>query len=285
MPALQLPQGRLVTSPRVETVLATHRVVAFRPALADVAGDVVAGILLSQILYWWPRATIQREGQTWIAKASKEWWEECRVTEDQARRSLKALRDRGLVETKVWKFNGTPVTHVRLVEAALEEALAALDPSRDDPEWNRPHAQVVSGHGPGGPGPTPETYGAEMTAETTPERTTPSPGGEEDDRDRGFDVFWAAYPRRNGKKLGKAKARTKWRALSYESKRAAYAAVLNYAAAVEAGSTIARDAERFLTSKWWEDWLDGPGDTPAARRGSAAQVKSAAQEYLERKSG
>lgn len=274
-----------MTSPRVETVLATHRVVAFRPALADVAGDVVAGILLSQILYWWPRATIQREGQTWIAKASKEWWEECRVTEDQARRSLKALRDRGLVETKVWKFNGTPVTHVRLVEAALEEALASLDPSRDDPEWNRPSAQVHPGQDPSGPGPTPETYGTEMTTETTSERTTPSPGGEEDDRDRGFDVFWEAYPRRNGKKLGKAKARTKWRALSYENKRAAYAAVKNYAAAIEAGATIARDAERFLTSKWWEDWLDGPGDRPAAKRGSPDQVKSAAQEYLGRRTG
>lgn len=116
---------------------------------------------------------------------------------------------------------------------------------------------------------------------------SPSPEGEEDDRDRGFDVFWEAYPRRNGKKVGKSKARTKWRSLSYENKRAAYAACRNYAAAVEAGATIARDAERFLASKWWEEWLDGPGETPAAKiaRGSAAQVKTAAQEYLERRTG
>ena len=124
-----------------------------------------------------------------------------------------------------------------------------------------------------------------MTTEIRQREPTPSPGGEEDDRDRGFDVFWEAYPRRNGKKVGKAKARAKWRALLYDSKRSAYAAVLNYAKAIEAGSTIARDAERFLVAKWWEDWLDGPGEGPQGRRGSSAQVKSAAQEYLERKPG
>lgn len=85
------------------------------------------------------------------------------------------------------------------------------------------------------------------------------------DKDRGFDVFWEAYPKRNGKRLGKAKALTRWRALALDTKRRAYAATVHYAAAVDSGATIAKDPERFLANAYFEDWADGPGDTPKAK--------------------
>lgn len=150
------PTGR-PTTPRLDAVLATHRVVAYRPALVDLAGDVVAGVFLSQVLYWMPRTTVHRDGRSWIVKAPRDWWEECRLTEDQARRATKALRDRGLIETRVWKWNGTPTTHLTLIEEALEEALATLDPTRDDPEWTRATAQVDLGDNPSGPGTRPKS--------------------------------------------------------------------------------------------------------------------------------
>lgn len=213
----------------------------------------------------------------------------CQVSERTVQRSIRALVDLGELRVQAQAGGTGKMRDDRrpnLYEIPMgEEGDGVTDRRPDGPDGVTPgdtrgDIQRVDGVTTVSPNPS-----LDPSADPSEDPSSPAGDIEADDRDRGFDVFWAAYPRRNGKKLGKAKARTKWRALSYESKRAAYAAVLNYAAAVEAGATIARDAERFLTSKWWEDWLDGPGDTPAARRGSAAQVKSAAQEYLERKSG
>lgn len=87
-----------------------------------------------------------------------------------------------------------------------------------------------------------------------------APEGAGEDPERGFEVWWERYPKRNGKRIGKAKCRTKWRAFSLATKHRVYAATVHYAAAVEAGSTIAKDPERFLAGRYWEDWVDGPGE-------------------------
>ena len=164
------------STPRLDAITATTEGTWVRHGLVDVAGDLVAGVLLSQIAYWFgwdrkgrDRLTVERDGHRWLAKAHSAWWEECRVTEDQARRAMKALADRGLVETRVWKFNGTPMVHVRLLADAVEDALELLDPSREDPESIRAVAQVDSGENPDGPGPAPESFPhlPETTSSTT----------------------------------------------------------------------------------------------------------------------
>ncbi len=78
-----------------------------------------------------------------------------------------------------------------------------------------------------------------------------------------FDDWWALYPTRNGRKLGKKKAAEKWRRLSYDDKAACYAATKAYAAACARGDTIAKDAERFLAADYWRDWLDAVEHQPA----------------------
>lgn len=170
------------STPRLDAITATTEGTWVRHGLVDVAGDLVAGVLLSQIAYWFgwdrkgrDRLTVEREGHRWLAKANAAWWEECRVTEDQARRAVKALSDRGLVETRVWKFNGTPMVHVRLLPDAVEDALELLDPSRDDPESTRVVAQMDSAPGPDGPGSTPESFPhtPETTSTTTKEPPRP----------------------------------------------------------------------------------------------------------------
>jgi len=208
----------------------------------------------------------------------------CQVSERTVQRSIRSLVDLGELRVQAQAGGTGKMRDDRrpnLYEVPMD-GVTDRRPEEDDgvtPGAERGDIQRVDGATPLSPNPSIDP------SKDPSGNPSASSGDEGDDRDRGFDVFWEAYPRRHGKKVGKAKARTKWRALSYESKRAAYAAVLNYATAVEAGSTIARDAERFLTSKWWEDWLDGPGEGPQGRRGSSAQVKSAAQEYLERKTG
>jgi len=87
----------------------------------DLSGDLVTGILLSQIIFWFlpsskgrNRLRIEREGKYWLAKSREEWWEECRISPKQFDRAIKILRDKGLVETRIFKFSGFPTLHVWL---------------------------------------------------------------------------------------------------------------------------------------------------------------------------
>lgn len=87
----------------------------------DMAGDLLAGIMLSQIIYWHlpdkngkTRLRVHKKGFWWLAKKYTDWWEEVRLTRAQARRALDILREKQLVVTDVMKFSGNPQVHIRL---------------------------------------------------------------------------------------------------------------------------------------------------------------------------
>lgn len=87
----------------------------------DMAGDLVAGFVLSQIVYWHlpgkdggGKLRVKHDGHLWIAKARGEWWDECRVSARQIDRVIKILEEKKLVETITRKFQGDPKLHVRL---------------------------------------------------------------------------------------------------------------------------------------------------------------------------
>src|SRR5690242_11483311 len=70
----------------------------FKKAYVDMAGDLVAGLVLSQIVYWHlpgrngvTRLRISKDGEQWIAKKREDWYEEIRVTAKQLDRALKIL--------------------------------------------------------------------------------------------------------------------------------------------------------------------------------------------------
>src|SRR5690349_7182646 len=80
---------------------------------ADVAGDLVAGIMLSQIIYWHlpdkkgqTKLRVIRDGEQWLAKGRSEWWEECRISERQADQAIRYLKEKQLVKVELHKFNG-----------------------------------------------------------------------------------------------------------------------------------------------------------------------------------
>ncbi|MEO2090312.1 MAG: hypothetical protein ABGY75_12545, partial [Gemmataceae bacterium] len=92
----------------------------------DMAGDLVAGIVLSQIVYWHlpsrdgrTRLRVKRDGHLWLAKGRADWWDECRVSPKQADRALALLAERGLVEVRLFRFAGAPTKHVRIVPEAF----------------------------------------------------------------------------------------------------------------------------------------------------------------------
>ncbi len=87
----------------------------------DVSKDLVAGILLSQIIYWFlpgkngkPRVTIEKQGRYWLAKKREDWWAECRITPKQFDRAITILETEGIVTTKVFKFGPETVKHISM---------------------------------------------------------------------------------------------------------------------------------------------------------------------------
>ena len=93
----------------------------------DMAGDLVTGVLLSQIVYWFlpgrsgeSKLHVEKDGVIWLAKKMDDWWDECRVSAKQARRAIAALKARGIIETRICKFAGVPTTHIRLTDRFLD---------------------------------------------------------------------------------------------------------------------------------------------------------------------
>lgn len=106
-------------------------------AYVDMCGDLIAGALLGQILYWFgvgkdgqSRARIVKDGYLWIAKARADWWEEIRITPKQYDRAAKILKDKGFIEVKTYKFAGNPTTHLRIIPEAITAALDAWKSER-----------------------------------------------------------------------------------------------------------------------------------------------------------
>jgi hypothetical protein len=90
-----------------------------------------------------------------------------------------------------------------------------------------------------------------------------------------FSDFWDAYPKRHGKKLGKAKAEIAWRKLTDTQRLDAIAAIGNYRFACDAGLTLAKDPERWIRGECWTDWQEPAQAEPTdiARATAPAQPK------------
>ena len=99
-------------------------------AYVRIAGDLVSGILLGQIVYWHlpnkdgkSKLRVFKEGQHWLAKERSAWQEEVCITPKQYDRAIKVLIDKDLVVAKKFKFNGSPTVHIRLNEVELDRLL------------------------------------------------------------------------------------------------------------------------------------------------------------------
>jgi hypothetical protein len=111
----------------------TRDTIDFKKVYVDVADDLIAGLMLSQIIYWHlptkdgnSKMKVKKDGFTWIAKAHADWYDEIRVTEWQAPRALKILEERGIIEKRLYKFDGSPTVHIRIIEDRFLELLSEL---------------------------------------------------------------------------------------------------------------------------------------------------------------
>ena len=128
----------------------------FKKCYVDLAGDLVAGLLLSQIVYWHlpnketgeTKLRVEHEGHLWIAKGREDWWEEIRISPKQFDRASKILVDKGLIEKRTFKFEGNPTIHVRLIWEnflpALEELIyGEIDDENDNGNGDEPLSDMV----------------------------------------------------------------------------------------------------------------------------------------------
>lgn len=110
---------------------ASRQTIDFKTIYVDIAGgDILAGLLLSQIIFWHlptqnnkSKLRVVHDQKIWLAKSDSQWFDEVRLTEAQARRARAVLTNLLLIETRTYKFNGTPITHIRVNHNALIIAL------------------------------------------------------------------------------------------------------------------------------------------------------------------
>lgn len=145
----------------------TQKLNVIHHAYVDIVGDLIAGALLGQILYWFgagkdgrSRARIVKDGFLWIAKTRQDWWQEIRISPKQYDRAAKILKERGFIEVKTFKFNGNPTTHLRIIPEAINAALEA---------WKIEQVKTIL---PKGEQPTPAGY-TPMVKNEIPETVTP----------------------------------------------------------------------------------------------------------------
>jgi len=100
--------------------------------------------------------------------------------------------------------------------------------------------------------------------------------GEFADHPPSFDLFWKAYPKRRGKRLGKAAALRLWLRLKPKEQCEAYAAAQNYARCDQVRRGFARDANRFLSADYWRDWVEGVGEEVTERETMIEELRTRA---------
>lgn len=99
-----------------------------RPELVTIAGSLAAGVLLSQIVYWFRpggsgkrKLRVKREGLFWLAKRRVDWAKECGLSPRQYDTAIAKLIKLEVVEAKIFHFAGHPTTHIRILEQGLEK--------------------------------------------------------------------------------------------------------------------------------------------------------------------
>ena len=100
----------------------------------DIAEDLTAGILLSQIIFWFlpnksgeTKLRIKRMGKLWLAKKRSDWWNEIRITEKQFDRAVAILEKKDLIETHLYLFGGHPVKHITLNKEKILKEINRLE--------------------------------------------------------------------------------------------------------------------------------------------------------------
>lgn len=100
---------------------ATNDTIDVKRTYMKMADDVLAGLMLSQIVYWYlpadnggSKLQVKKDGHFWIAKSHEEWHEEIFFSRSNVDTAYKKLLKKNLIIKSRYKFNGAPTVHIRL---------------------------------------------------------------------------------------------------------------------------------------------------------------------------
>lgn len=128
----------------------------FKKIYVDITGDLIAGLLLSQIIYWHlpnkegkSKLRVFKKGKPCIAKSRFDWWEETRLNPTQVDKGLRVFREKGIARTEIYKFNGAPTTHIFLNEKKLLSLInKELKTPKENPKLENTNMEIrKQGHG------------------------------------------------------------------------------------------------------------------------------------------
>lgn len=146
------------------------------------AGDPVAGILLSQIIYLFlpdrngydKSQLVERDGYLWVAIKRADWDEECCLTPKRYDSACEALEKKGLIISHVYRLAGETIKHLRINWDVFLESLEAHE--KGHRERIRSNRGRKSPAPPVPPPPIPQkTEPEENVSATEPEATTKPP--------------------------------------------------------------------------------------------------------------
>lgn len=138
-------------------------------------GDLNTAALLNQIIFYSDKSKCNKQG--YFYKSYKEWEQELGLSEYQVRRSTKQLKEIGIVDTRLFKANGSPTVHYKLNYEELSESILKF---LKIPNQSNSRIQPK------------ETK--ESLTEITTENTTKNIYSNE------FEQFWNVYPKKMDKK-------------------------------------------------------------------------------------
>ena len=99
----------------------SNKTIAFKTIYVDITNDLIAGLLLSQIMYWFlpnqegnTKLRVERDGRFWLCKSRSEWYNEIRISEKQYDRASNILLNLKIIDVETFKFGGTPKLHIAL---------------------------------------------------------------------------------------------------------------------------------------------------------------------------
>jgi hypothetical protein len=133
----------------------TKDTIDFKKIYVDIAGDLNAGLVLSEIVYWYlpsretgtSKLRVQKNGKFWMARRRYEWWDRTRMTPKQADTAISKLIEAGLIEKDRFKFKGEPTVHIRILEENFLDKLDATlrNPTQNPflPKGEKPNVETV----------------------------------------------------------------------------------------------------------------------------------------------
>lgn len=206
---------------------ASRDIIDFKKIYVDMVGDLNAGLMLSEIVYWYlpskedkSRLRVKREGEYWIACRRYEWWDRTRMSPKQADRAIDLLIKAGLIEKRLFKFQGEPTVHVRLLRGVFMDTWGKtlstppenpFSPKVKNQELpQRSKRKLPKGQTPYTETLTETTITESLTEESTPNGVTPAPEPIEEKpkgrpRDLEYEVIAWAWNNQNGGHVGRLK--------------------------------------------------------------------------------